>query len=64
MLLRGEVCQGTKLWVPRLGLGRPRKRPAKVRADKAYGSRKNRAYRRRRGIHCTIPEKADQIRNP
>jgi transposase len=34
-----------------------------VRADKAYGSRANRAYLRRRGIRCTIPEKRDQIRN-
>jgi transposase len=49
--------------VPRLGLGRPRTRPDKVRADKAYGSRRNRAYLRRRGIRCTIPEKKDQIRN-
>ncbi|MCX2925147.1 transposase [Streptomyces sp. NEAU-W12] len=36
--------------VPRLGLGRPRKRPDRVRADKAYDSRSNRAYPRRRGI--------------
>lgn len=49
--------------VPRLGLGRPRTRPDKVRADKAYGSRANRAYLRRRGIRCTIPGKADQVRN-
>lgn len=49
--------------VPRLGPGRPRTRPDKVRADKAYGSRANRAYLRRRGIACTIPEKADQIRH-
>lgn len=28
-----------------------------------YVSRANRAYLRRRGIHCTIPEKIDQIRN-
>jgi transposase len=34
-----------------------------VRADKAYGSRANRAYLRRRGIRWTIPEKADQIRH-
>ena len=34
-----------------------------MRADKAYASRKNRAYLRRRGIHCTIPHKADQARN-
>lgn len=49
--------------VPRLGLGRPRTRPDKVRADKAYGSRANRAYLRRRGVRCTIPEKVDQVRN-
>jgi transposase len=49
--------------VPRTGRGRPRSRPDKVRADKAYGSRANRAYLRRRGIECTIPEKADQVRN-
>ncbi|MDO0938983.1 transposase [Streptomyces sp. DG2A-72] len=49
--------------VPRLGRGRPRTRPDKVRADKAYGSRANRAHLRRRGIGCTIPEKSDQIRN-
>ena len=52
-----------RIRVPRQGLGRPRKRPDKVRADKAYGSRKNRSYLRRRGIRCTIPEKKDQIRN-
>jgi transposase len=52
-----------RISVPRLGPGRPRKRPDKVRADKAYGSRANRAYLRRRGITCTIPEKADQIRH-
>lgn len=34
-----------------------------MRADKAYASRKNRAYLRRRGIPCTIPDKADQVRN-
>ncbi|WP_327578153.1 IS5 family transposase [Streptomyces sp. NBC_00145] len=49
--------------VPRLGPGRPRNRPDKVRADKAYGSRANRAYLRRRGIGCTIPEKRDQVAN-
>jgi transposase len=49
--------------VPRLGAGRPRTRPDRVRADKAYSSRANRAYLRRRGIGCTIPPKADQIRH-
>ncbi|NEC21928.1 IS5 family transposase [Streptomyces parvus] len=49
--------------VPRTGPGRPRTKPDRVRADKAYGSRANRAYLRRRGVGCTIPEKADQVRN-
>ncbi|MFB9514643.1 IS5 family transposase [Streptomyces purpureus] len=49
--------------VPRPGSGRPRRRPLRVRGDKAYSSRANRAYLRRRGIRCTIPEPADQIRN-
>ncbi|MFI6484923.1 IS5 family transposase [Nonomuraea sp. NPDC050663] len=52
-----------KVNVPRIGAGRPRKRPTRVRADKAYSSRANRAYLRRRGITATIPEPADQIRN-
>ncbi|MDX3525698.1 IS5 family transposase [Streptomyces sp. ID05-39B] len=52
-----------RIRVPRLGPGRPRTRPDKVRADKAYGSRKNRAYLGKRGIRCTIPEKRDQIAN-
>ncbi len=49
--------------VPRPGGGHPRTRPDWVLADKAYGSRANRAYLRRRKIACTIPEKADQVRN-
>jgi transposase len=47
--------------VPRQGPGRPRTRPFRVRADRAYSARGNRAYLRRRGIACTIPEPADQI---
>ncbi|MEU4266194.1 IS5 family transposase [Streptomyces argenteolus] len=49
--------------VPRTRKGRPRVRPLRVRGDKAYSSRANRAYLRRRGIRCTIPEPADQIGN-
>jgi transposase len=49
--------------VPRPGGGRSRTRPDRVLADKACGSRANRAYLRRRGIRCTILEKADQIAN-
>ncbi|WP_338498969.1 IS5 family transposase [Streptomyces sp. SJL17-4] len=52
-----------KARVPRIGPGRPRVRPDRVRADKAYASRRNRSYLRRRGIRCTIPDKADQARN-
>ena len=48
---------------PPAGGGRPRSRPDRVLADKAYGSRANRAYLRKRGIRCTIPEKADQVRH-
>jgi len=47
--------------VPRPGRGRPRSRPDGVSADKAYSSRGNRAYLRRRRIRATIPEKGDQI---
>ncbi|KEG44422.1 transposase [Streptomyces griseorubens] len=52
-----------RVHVPRVGPGRPRVRPDRVRADRAYASRMNRAYLRRRGIRCTIPDKADQARN-
>jgi transposase len=44
----------------RLPVGRPRTRPAAVAGDKAYSSRANRAYLRRRGIRAVIPEKKDQ----
>lgn len=47
--------------VPRLGPGRPRTRPDRVLADKAYSSRGNRALLRSRGIVSVIPEPSDQI---
>ncbi|MEV4757829.1 IS5 family transposase [Micromonospora sp. NPDC049559] len=40
--------------VPRLGPGRPRQRPERVRADKAYSSRANRHYLREHGIKATL----------
>jgi transposase len=46
--------------VHRLGRGRPRNRPDLVLADRAYTSRANRAYLRRRGIKACIPSKTDQ----
>jgi transposase len=47
-----------RITVPRRGPGRPRTRPDRVLADKAYSS--NRAYLRQRRIKCTIPVKDDQ----
>jgi putative transposase len=49
------------LRVARSGRGRPRTRPDRVRGDKAYSSRANRALLRRRGIGAVIPEPDDQI---
>ncbi|WSA22382.1 transposase [Streptosporangium subroseum] len=49
--------------IARRGLGRPRRRPRRVLADKAYSSRANRAYLRRRGIQAVIPIKKDQRAN-
>lgn len=46
--------------VARPGGGRPRTRPDRVLADKAYTSKANRGYLRRRGIKACIPSKADQ----
>ena len=46
--------------VQRRGLGRPRQRPGRAMADKAYSSRANRAWLRRHGIQAVIPVKEDQ----
>lgn len=43
------------------GPGRPRCRPDRVLADKAYSSRSNRGWLRRHGIRAVIPDKADQL---
>ncbi|WP_373565511.1 IS5 family transposase [Actinosynnema pretiosum] len=52
------VLEGIR--VPRPGGGRPRTRPGRVLADKAYSSRANRAYLRRCGIKATIAQPRDQ----
>ena len=52
------VLEGIR--IPRPGRGRPRTRPDRALADKAYSSKANRAYLRRRGIRATIPVKDDQ----
>jgi transposase len=49
-----------RIRVTRLGVGRPRTCPDLVLADKAYTSRGNRAYLRKRGIKACIPSKKDQ----
>ncbi|WP_425575243.1 transposase [Streptomyces durmitorensis] len=46
--------------VPRPGPGRPRSRPDRVIADKAYSHPSTRAELRRRRIATTTPERADQ----
>nr|WP_252991145.1 IS5 family transposase [Streptomyces viridosporus] len=48
------------LRIRRRGPGRPRSRPDRVRGDKAYSSRDNRAYLRQRGIKATIAQPDDQ----
>src|SRR5699024_2140276 len=52
-----------KIRVPSTGRGRPRKRPERVLADKAYSSRANRKYLRSRGIKATISQPKDQVAN-
>lgn len=48
--------------VPRLGRGRPRKRPERVLADKGYSYPHCRRLLRQRGIRTTIPTRVDQRR--
>src|SRR3954464_13072527 len=47
--------------VARLGPGRPRQRPDRVIADRAYSHPSTRSALRSRGIKFTCPEKSDQI---
>ena len=47
--------------VARIGPGRPRQRPERVVADKAYSHPSTRAALRARGIAFTSPERTDQI---
>ncbi|MFJ3505632.1 IS5 family transposase [Streptomyces sp. NPDC090135] len=52
-----------RIRVKRPGGGHPRTRPAHLGGDKAYSSRRNRRYLRRRQIKHTIPERKDQRAN-
>lgn len=49
-----------RIRVPRPNGGHPRTRPDHLSGDKAYSSRHNRRYLRRRQIKHTIPERRDQ----
>lgn len=51
-----------RLRIARTGPGRPRVRPGRLLADKAYSNKKIRSHLRRRGIKATIPTKSDQQR--
>jgi transposase len=55
LLLLDQIAVG------RDGPGRPRKRPERVLADKAYSHPSTRAALRSRGIAFTSPERIDQI---
>ncbi len=52
-----------RIRVPRPQGGHPRTRPDHLGGDKAYSSRRNRRYLRRRRIKHTIPEPKDQRAN-
>ncbi|MFG2653494.1 IS5 family transposase [Streptomyces sp. NPDC048436] len=52
-----------RIRVARHGGGHPRTRPDHLGGDKAYSSRRNRRYLRRRQIKHTIPEPKDQRAN-
>lgn len=53
-------ADGRSRRVPRLGPGRPRKKPDSVAADRAYSNGACREYLRCRGIQHTIPKKSRQ----
>jgi transposase len=66
VLTPGQRNDGAKLSevldairVPRIGRGRPRKRPTHLIADKSYGQGVYRRMLRARGIPHTIPERSD-----
>ena len=68
LVLTGGNAADTSLFTTVLGTitvshgrpGRPRTRPDRVLADKAYTSAANRRFLSGRGVKVTIPERADQ----
>lgn len=63
MTARSLVPVLERIRVKRPGGGHPRTRPEHLGGDKAYSSRRNRRYLRRRQIKHTIPEPKDQRAN-
>jgi hypothetical protein len=60
LLAEADVPQLMRhLCVARVGRGRARTRPDRIRGDKAYSSRAIRGHLRARGITAVIPEPAD-----
>ena len=51
-------------WIRRLGRGRPRLKPDRLAADKAYSSGVIRSALRRRGIRPVIPTKSNERSDP
>lgn len=51
----------SKVRIARRSRGRPRTRPDRVLADKAYSNKTIRGSLRKRGIKATIPQPSDQI---
>jgi len=51
-------------WIKRLGRGRPRLKPDRLAADKAYSSGVIRSALRRRGIEPVIPTKSNERPDP
>lgn len=58
--LLGELLDGIRVARPAGTPGRPRKRPRRLLADRAYAHDSCGALLRRRGIPHAIPERADQ----
>lgn len=48
-----------KIRIPRIGPGRPRRKPDSLATDKVYSNGPCRQYLRRKDIRHTIPEKTD-----
>ncbi len=66
VLTAGQVADCSQLepvldaiHVPRPGKGGAKKRPKRLRVDRAYGARKQRKIVRRRGIAMICPERQD-----